>query len=279
MNVQQSLVLGVVQGLTEFIPVSSTAHLILAHSFSTGLTPSHPHTYDTFIQLGTVLPVLLYFWRDWLRLLQAAGRILRHRRVGKDREERMVVYLLVGSVPGGLAGLLLESRIERLADPGNRVAYLLIGIALIGVGLLMYAAERAGRRTRTIEHLRGPDAVLIGIAQACALFPGVSRSGATITAGLLAGFTREAAARFSFLLMTPIMLAATGYKGLKMLRGVEPMTGGEWAGMLLATVVAGVTGYFAIAFLLSWLRTRSLGIFALYRLLAGGFALCLYFLQ
>ena len=279
MNVQQSLVLGVIQGLTEFIPVSSTAHLILAQNFSTGLVPTHPHTYDTFIQLGTVIPVLIYFWREWLRLIQAAGRIVRNRRVGTDPDERMVKYLIFGSIPAGVVGLAFEDKIERFADPANKVALLCIGLALVVVGLLMWWAEHIGRKRRTIEHLGMPDALFVGCAQALALFPGVSRSGSTITAGLLAGMTREAAARFSFLLMTPIMLAATGYKGVKMLRGVEPMSGSEWAGMLLATVVAGITGYVAIAFLLNWLRNRSLGVFAVYRILVGGFAIGLYFYQ
>lgn len=271
--------LGVIQGLTEFIPVSSTAHLILAQSFSTGLTPTHAHTFDTFIQLGTVIPVLIYFWRDWLRLLVAAGRILRQRRVGKDQDERMVMYLVLGSLPAGILGLLLEKHIEKFADPSNKTAYLFIGLALIIVGGVMYFAERTGSKTRTLEHLRGADALAIGLAQAMALFPGVSRSGATMTAGLFAGFTREAAARYSFMLMTPIMLAATGYKFLKVITGKEPMDNSEIGSMLLAAVVAGITGYIAIAFLLNWLRTRSLGFFAVYRLLAGGFAICLYLFQ
>ncbi len=280
MNVQQSLVLGVIQGLTEFIPVSSTAHLILAQKvFSTGLQPRYPHTYDTFIQLGTVLPVLVYFWRDWLSLIRAGGRILKNRRVSRDLDERMVRYLFLGSIPAGVLGLLFEKKVEDLAKPENHSAYLFIGLALVLVGLLMWWADAVSRKARSIEHLRAPDAWLVGFAQAAALFPGVSRSGATMTAGLLAGLTREAAARFSFLLMTPIMLAATAYKGIKVLRGVEPMSAGEWGGMLLATAVAAVTGYLAIAFLLRWLRTRSVGVFALYRVVLGLFSIGLFFLQ
>lgn len=282
MDVQQSLVLGIIQGLTEFIPVSSTAHLILAPEV---LGIPHPraaiaHTYDTFIQIGTVIPVLLYFWRDWLKLLRALGRVVIKRRVTTDPDERMVKYLILGSIPAGVAGLAFEDQIETLSNPQKfSAAYLLIGLALIVVGLLMWWAEATSRKTRNIEHIRLPDAWLVGFAQALALFPGVSRSGSTITAGLLAGLTREAAARFSFLLMTPIMLAATGYKTVKVLFGSEPVSGGEWGGMLLAAAVAGVTGYFAIAFLLKWLRTRSLWGFAVYRILVGAFAIGLYFLQ
>jgi undecaprenyl-diphosphatase len=280
LNVQQSLVLGVIQGLTEFIPVSSTAHLILAQAFSTAYIPTHPHTYDTFIQLGTVLPVLVYFWRDWLNLIRAALRILKNRRISDDLDERMVKYLLLGSIPAGVAGLALEKHIEKFAEPATfPPAYLLIGGALIVVGVIMWWAEAVGKKTRDMEHLRMPDAWLVGIAQAMALFPGVSRSGATMTAGLFAGLTREAAARFSFLLMTPIMLAATAYKGIKVLKGVEPMSGDEWAGMLLAAAVAAVTGYAAIAFLLRYLRTRPLWVFSVYRIIVGVWAICMYFMS
>lgn len=281
MNVQQSLVLGLIQGLTEFIPVSSTAHLILAPQIL-NITPPRAeiaHTYDTFIQIGTVIPVLLYFWRDWVRLAQAGVRLVRRRGAAADADERMVKYLLLGSIPAGVAGLLLEKPIERLAQPGYAPGLLYIGAALIGMGLVMWWAESAGRQVRTLEHVRTPDAWFVGLAQALALFPGVSRSGSTITAGLFAGFTREAAARFSFLLMTPIMLAAAGYKALRMLRGSEPVTGAEWESMLLAAAVAAVTGYAAIAFLLGWLKTRSLGVFAVYRVLVGAFSIGLYFAQ
>jgi undecaprenyl-diphosphatase len=274
--------LGLVQGLTEFIPVSSTAHLILAPDILGIARPRAEiaHTYDTFIQIGTVIPVLIYFWRDWLNLLRAALRILQQRRIGDDLNERLVKYLLLGSIPAGVAGLLLEKHIERLAEPATfPPAYLIIGIGLIGMALVMWWVERISRKVRTLENLQMPDAWVVGFAQALALFPGVSRSGSTITAGLLTGLTREAAARFSFLLMTPVMLAATGYKALKLLRGSEQLTSGEWSGMLLATVVAGITGYVAIAFLLRFLRTRSLGWFAGYRIAVGAFCIGLFFMQ
>jgi len=283
LNVQQSLVLGLIQGLTEFIPVSSTAHLILAPQL---LSISEPrpeiaHTFDTCIQLGTVLPVLIYFRSDWASLLMGLFRVLKQRKVTQDPFERLAILLLLGSLPAGILGLAFEKKIEYLARPGEfPAAYLVIGISLILVGLLMVWSDRAGEKGRPLETVRTSDALLVGLAQAAALIPGVSRSGATMTAGLFAGLTREAAARFSFLLMTPIMLAATGYKGLKLaLQGPGALTSGEWSGMLLATVVAAVSGYGAIAFLLGWLRTRSLGAFALYRLLLGSFAIAYYFYQ
>jgi undecaprenyl-diphosphatase len=277
-DVWQSIVKGIVQGLTEFIPVSSTAHLILAPQVFPIAPPRAEiaHTYDTVIQVGTVIPVLFYFWREWLRLLQAGGLIVRRFRVSDDQDERMVTYLVVGSIPAGVLGLLLERRVARMADPANVDAFLYIGLALIGVGILMWLVELSSRKARTIENLTMADAVMIGLAQAAALFPGVSRSGATITAGLFIGLTREAAARYSFLLMTPILLAATAYKGYTALRGEHPPTPAEWQSILLATVVSAITGYLAIAFLLGWLRTRSLGLFALWRIVAGTFSLGLY---
>lgn len=280
MNVQQSLVLGIIQGLTEFLPVSSTAHLILAHDLGAAPPSEHAHTFDTFIQIGTVFPVLLYFWRDWLELGRAAVRVARRGvRFTSDKHERMVLLLIIGSIPAGVLGLLLEKYIEPLADPANVTAKLLIGCALIGVGILMLWAERTSAQNRGTSRIGPADALIVGLAQASALFPGVSRSGATITAGLVVGLTREAAARFSFLLMTPVMFAATGYKGFKVLRGIEPLSAGEWQSMLIATVVAAITGYFAIAFLIGWLRTRSLGFFALYRFAVGAWAIGLYFMQ
>jgi undecaprenyl-diphosphatase len=275
-------VLGIIQGLTEFIPVSSTAHLILAPEVF-GIAPLRDdiaHTYDTFIQIGTVLPVLLYFWRDWLKIIAAGWRVVRHWSVANDPDERMAVCLMVGSVPAGAAGLLLEKHVELLAQPQRfPPAYLCIGGALVLVGILMWVVENAGRKSREIEHLRWPDALLMGIAQAVAIWPGVSRSGATMTAGLMLGLTREAAARFSFLMMAPIMVAAAGYKATKIIGGHEHLTAGEWAGMLLATAVAAVTGYVAIAFLLRWLRTRTLAFFSAYRIVLGAFVIGLYFLQ
>lgn len=283
MDYRQSLVLGIIQGLTEFLPVSSTAHLILAPQIL-NIRPPRPeiaHTYDTFIQIGTVIPVLWYFWADWLKLLQGALRIVRRRRIlAEDQDERMVKYLILGSIPAGVAGLLFEDKIEMLAEPQKfPPALLFIGSALIVVGLVMWWAEGFGRKSRDVEHIRMPDVWLMGIAQALALWPGVSRSGSTMTAGLFAGLTREAAARFSFLLMAPIMFAATGYKLLKMLRGHEQLTSGEWGSMLLATLVAAITGYLAIRFLLSWLRTRTLASFAIYRIALGAFVIGLYLMQ
>jgi undecaprenyl-diphosphatase len=282
LDVRQSLVWGIIQGLTEFLPVSSTAHLILAPQLLSvpGPRAEIAHAYDTFIQIGTVIPVLIYFWHDWLKLLQAAGRILTRFSVKDDPEERMVVYLVLATIPAGVLGLALNKYVEPLGDPGTfPPAYLVIGAALIAVGVVMWWAESTSRKSRDIEHLRMPDAILMGFAQALALWPGVSRSGSTITAGLFAGLTREAAARFSFLLMVPIMFAASGFKLYKLLKGGTPVSHDELLGMLLAAMTAAIVGFFAIVFLLKWVRTRSLQVFAWYRILLGAFVIGLYFVQ
>ncbi len=282
MNVQQSLVLGIIQGLTEFLPISSTAHLILVPKlFSTGLEPRAEirHTYETIIQSGTLLAVLVYFWRDWLNMAKAAAGMAVRRKI-ETLDERMVVYLVLGSIPAGILGLLFESKVEDLAQPEKTpIAYLVLGGALVIFGIVMWLVEAGSKRTRDLEHVRMPDALLIGFAQALALIPGVSRSGATMTAGLAMGFTRDAAARFSFLLSTPIMLAATGYKLLKVFKGPGLMTSDEMSGMLLATVVAAISGYFAIWGLLKWLRTRPLWVFSIYRIAVGAFVIGFYFYQ
>lgn len=282
MDVPQSLVLGAIQGLTEFIPISSTAHLILAPHVLPIEAPREEiaHTYDTIIQIGTVIPVLIYFRREWAQYLRALLRWVLGRGEADDPDIKMVQFLLLGSIPAVIAGLAFNDAVESLADPNNRYALLCIGVMMIVVGVLMWLAELLGRRVRTLERAGRLDALLIGLAQAIALIPGTSRSGATITAGLALGFQREAAARFSFLLMTPIMLAATGYKMAKLI--LEPggrMNSGEWTGLALATVIAALTGYAAIVFLLGWLRTRSMGVFCLYRFIVGAFCLGLFFVQ
>lgn len=277
--------MGVIQGLTEFIPVSSTAHLIIAPQFLPITRPDEAiaHAYDTIIQSGTLFAALAYFWKDWTRILAALGRIIRNRGIdSKDLDERMVRYLILGSIPAGVLGLILEKKIDEIADPDKHVwAWLVLGAGLIGMGIVMWVVDANSRKTRDIENLKTPDALFIGCAQALALFPGVSRSGSTITAGLFTGLTREAAARFSFLLMTPIMIAATGYKLLGLLMGKhgEHVPSEAWGSMILATIVAGITGYLVIGFLLGWLRTRSLMFFVTWRLAVGALCVGMYFMQ
>ncbi len=262
MSILAAVLMGLVQAVTEFLPVSSTAHLLLAGELlGQGLEDPRFRAFVTIIQSGTTLAVLVYFRSDLWRLADAALRALRDRRPLGTPDARLAWYIVLGTLPAGLAGLLLERRIEAL---GNAV----IAFSLVFWGLVMALAERYARHRRDLEALGPADALAIGVGQALALVPGTSRSGATITTGMLLGFTRETAARFSFLLSAPIILGAGAYKlkkALPMLRG-EP----DWRNAtLVGTVVAGIAGYLVIGWLLRYLRTRTTYVFVAWRLALG----------
>lgn len=241
------------QGLTEFLPVSSSAHLVLVPWAVGWADPGL--TFDVVVHLGTLGALLLYFGADLAALA---------RRVASAAPEgtRLLLALAVGTVPGAAAGYFGKGFFEGLFSRPDWV-----GVFLLGTAALLTVAEWTGRRTRSLEELGPIEAVWIGLAQAVAIAPGISRSGATIAAGLLLGFTREAAARFSFLLAIPIIFGAGVYQFLGLrLTGGAPV---PWAPLATGFVAALVTGYAAIGMLLRYLRTRSLSPFALYCLLLG----------
>jgi undecaprenyl-diphosphatase len=279
LSIWSAIILGIVQGLTEYIPVSSTAHLILAQDLGVRgpADPQIAHAFDTIIQFGTLLPVLIYFRAEWAQLLKGLLRVITQGRITRDPHERMAVLVVIASIPALVFGALLNQRVEAIADVADHPAgYAVIGSALIAVGLLMWWIDCVSRKRRTEAQLTRVDAVLVGLAQSVALVPGVSRSGATITAGLLAGLTREAAARFSFLISVPVMLAAVAFKTLKMLRGHAAVAGSDWLALAAGILVAAAVGYLSIAFLLNYLRRHSLGVFAWYRVMVGLFLIGLY---
>lgn len=262
MGLLESVLLGVVQALTEFLPVSSTAHLLVAGELM-GYHLSDPlfRAYVAIIQTGTTIAVLVYFRRDIGRLTAAALRSIARGRPLETPDSRLAWYIALGTLPAGVAGLLLEERIEAL---GN---WVMVG-SLVVLGLVLLLAERLARHERAVESATWRDALLVGIGQAVALVPGSSRSGCTITAGMLLGFTREAAARFSFLLSVPIILAAGGYKLVK----TVPVLRGEPAWVtatLVGTAVSAVAGYLVIGWLLGWLRTRTTYVFVAWRIAAA----------
>jgi undecaprenyl-diphosphatase len=262
MNLLEAAVLGVVQALTEFLPVSSTAHLLVfGELFGQSLADDRFRAFVTIIQTGTTLAVIFYFRHDLWRLLEAAvGGLAAGKPLGTP-EARLAWLLVVGTIPAAVAGKLLERRIEAL---GNAI----IAVSLVVWGLVLLAAERWSKRRRTIADVALGDAVAIGVGQALALVPGTSRSGATITAGIALGLVRQDAARFSFLLSVPITLGAGLYK----LRKVLPALRGEpgWAAATaVGTLVSLVAGYFVIGWLLGYLRTRTTYLFVAWRLAAG----------
>jgi undecaprenyl-diphosphatase len=262
MSLVSAALFGLLQALTEFLPVSSTAHLLvfgelLGHS----LDDPRFRAFVTIIQAGTTLAVLIYFRADIARLVMAAALGLARGRPLGTPEARLGWYIVLGTVPAAVAGKLLERRIEAL---GNWV----IAGSLVVLGVVLLAAERLASHRRRVEDVGPGDALLIGVAQALALVPGSSRSGTTITGGMLLGFTREAAARFSFLLSVPITLAAGAYK----LWSTVPDLRGEAAwtvATVVGTVVSAVAGYLVIDWLLAWLRTRTTYVFVAWRIVAG----------
>jgi undecaprenyl-diphosphatase len=254
----QAIVLGFVQGITEFLPISSTAHLRIVPAILGWEDPGAAFTAVT--QLGTMAAILVFFRADIVRILVAWARGLRDPEIRQSLDSRLGWYVLVGTIPIGIFGLAFRDQIET----GARNLHL-IGTTLIALGLVLLYAEHVSKRNRGVESLTMRDGILIGVAQACALIPGVSRSGATISAGLLRGFDRVAAARYSFLLSVPAVVLS----GLFELRKVGENGSPGVAATVIATIVAFVSGYVAIAWLLRFLGTHSLGVFVIYRVALG----------
>lgn len=271
MTVLQAIVLGIVQGLTEFLPISSSGHLILVPwLFDWHVLLEDPElnkTFDVALHLGTFFSLLVYFWRDIGRLLAAWWRTLTRRCV--DSTEGKVAWLIILSMlPAAAAGVLLEDVIvNTLGKP-----WMIAGLMIVFAGV-MYAIDRLARHERTMEQMSWVDALLIGVAQALALAPGVSRSGVTMVTGLALRLTREAAARFSFLMSIPIIGGAAAYKGLDIAReGLPPGTTMPFA---VGIASAALSGFAAIWFLLAYLRRHDFTPFVIYRLAVGVGALLL----
>jgi len=257
-----AVLLGLVQGATEFLPVSSTAHLLVVGEFlGQRLSDGRFRAFVAIIQIGTTLAVIAYFRRELWALLRAGVASLLRGRPLETADARLAWLVALGTVPAAVLGKLLERRIEAL---GNGV----IAFSLVAWGLLLLLAERVARHQRDVASVGVGDALAIGVGQALALVPGTSRSGATITTGMFLGLTREAAARFSFLLSVPITLGAGLYK----LRKVLPALEGEPAWRIataVGTVVSFLFGLLVIAWLLHWMRTRTTLLFVAWRIAAG----------
>ncbi len=272
----QAIVLAVIQALTEFLPISSTAHLILFPWLLKWREPGL--SFDVALHAGTLLAVLLYFFQTWLTFLLCGLGMHYPSRAGAEevqRNRRMFWYMAVGTIPAGLLGFFFHHQIE-----DNLRRPVIIGTALIGVGLLMWWADARPRLTRQLENSNFGDAVSIGIAQAFALLPGVSRSGITITTGLFRGMTRDAATRFSFLLSAPVIAGAVAKELPKLIKlhhagGLElPLST-----LALSIAVSGLLGVLVIAFFLRYLQVRTLKVFVVYRIVFGIIVLLLAFLH
>jgi undecaprenyl-diphosphatase len=238
----EAMILGIVQGLTEFLPVSSTAHLILLPWFFHWTGELDTLTFDVALHAGTLLSLVICFWKDWIELVL--------------HKHKLFMLIVMASVPAGIAGVLLGDLIEHaLRSP------LVIAVSLVVFGSVMLVAEKMNK-TRTVDNINITDAFMIGLAQAVALIPGVSRSGITISAGLFRGLEREASARFSFLLSTPVIAGATLLHARKLLKtGVDH----NMSLFLIGFVAAAVSGFAAITLLMRFLKKHPLNAFAYYR--------------
>jgi undecaprenyl-diphosphatase len=263
-TILQAIVIGVVQGLTEFLPISSSAHLILLPRLL-GWDDAFLNSpaFVVMLHMGTLAALLVYFWRDLLRYAAAGLAALRERRIGADPDRRLAMLLAASVIPAALVGVALEE----FVDSFFRENLLAVTVLLVIGGGLLFLAERAARHDRQMHQLRLRDALAIGLAQALALFPGISRSGITIAAGLFLGLERPAAARFAFLMGTPIIAGAGLWKMRELLDGTvgafDPLV------LLAGMAAAGLSGLAAIAVLLAFLRRFSTDVFVLYRV---GFA-------
>ncbi len=267
MTVWQAIVLGIIQGATEFLPVSSSGHLVLV-PWLLGW-PAGGLAFDAVLHVGTAVAVVAYFWRDWVRLLRGGWFVLRSRDF-RHADGRVLVFIVVASIPAGVVGLTLEDFFEGIfANPPAAAAFLLVTAALLT------AAERLGAPRRLLAGMEWPDAVTIGLAQALAIFPGISRSGATISAGLWRDFRREEAARFSFLMATPVIVAAGAKQILDL--AAEGALAALSVTLVPGFLAAAAVGYMCIWWLLKHLRQRRLYGFAVYCAAAGVFCLLVAF--
>ena len=270
MSILEAIILGLIQGLTEFIPVSSTAHLTLAGKWMNLIDPQHPDQWTAFvavIQLGTLIAVVFYFWSDIIKII--AGFITANlaKLSGRSADESQKEYatlgwlIIIGTLPIAVVGLLFKHQIEGMLTKDLRI----IAGSLIGLAILLTISEITASQRRGIKNLRISDAIIVGGAQVLALIPGSSRSGSTITGGLFAGLKRETAARFSFLLSIPAV-AASGL--LELPKALHSLNSG-WAAIAVATIVSAVSGYFSIAFLLRYLQRHTTYAFVAYRIALG----------
>jgi len=273
-NILHAIVLGAIQGIAEFLPISSSAHLVIAqNALHWQAGEQEKLFFDVLLHLGTLIALVAYFWRDWRDMIKA------NIELGKqtDRSEAELAALkaksmplwpiIAASIPGALFGVLLEKKMDKVHDPR------LIGAAMIGLAILLFIADRRSvREGRSMQKVTMKDWLTVGLAQALAVVPGVSRSGITITAGLFCGLKREAAARFSFLLGAPIIFGAAVWE----LRKFGQIDHSQWPAFIAGLLTSAIVGYLCIGFLMEYLKKRSMTLFVVYRILFGITIICVY---
>lgn len=271
-TILQAILLGLIQGATEFIPVSSSAHLIIVPWLFGWKDPALTSlTFDVALHIGTLVAVLAFFASDWIRLIKAWFMSVKERKVGTDPDRRLAWFVVIGTIPGAIAGILFESKIDVLFhQPGVPIqasAMLVMAVIIAVMGAALLIADRMARHLADLKGLSLKNVLIIGFSQAFAIFPGVSRSGSTITAGLALGLKREAAAKFSFLLSAPI-IAGAGLKSLyEIYSGLKTGAIAQTDLLLfpIGFIAAAVSGYLCIRFLLNYLQKHSTAVFVYYR--------------
>ncbi len=258
MTIIHAFVLGIIQGLTEFIPVSSTAHLLIAQKLLGIPSDNAIFAFLVLVQLGTTLALIVYFWRDLISLIRAF-----FARPFSTPENRLAWYIIIATIPALIAGVLLKNAVQSLF----RTPLLEAGIRLLAAAILLSLAELLGHRTRSLDSMNWLDALIVGLFQVLAIFPGVSRSGTTISAGMIREFDRPSSARFAFLMSIPVLVAAGAYESLDVLK--LPHLASFLPFVATGLIVAAVVGWFSIRWLLNYLNRHSLYLFAAYCGLLG----------
>jgi undecaprenyl-diphosphatase len=274
LNLLDAILLGIIQGLSEFLPISSTGHLTLAGKLLNLISEEHPEHWTAFIaviQLGTLLAVLVYFWKDLIAIIKDffQDNLVKPVKYSEQKINSKLGWLIIiGTIPVVVIGLLFKDAIEGVLTKNLYV----IAASLIILALILALAEKIAKFRKDLENITIFDSIIIGTAQALSLIPGSSRSGTTITAGLFVGLNREAAARFSFLLSVPAVLASGA---LQLYEAVKFIDQTMAVNIIVATIVSGISGYLAIDFLLKYLKKNTTFIFVYYRLALGVFILIL----
>lgn len=261
MELIRAIVLGIVQGLTEFLPVSSTGHIVIVnrlfHASGVGFVKL-----DVFLHAGTLAALLLYFWKDWVDLIKSAVHGIAKGKLFINSKAKLFWLIIIGTIPGGLAGKLLEKKIDKFAETNKGI--LTIAIALTIMAFVLYLADRKTTHKRSEDSLNIWDGIIIGIAQAVALIPGVSRSGSTISTGLFLNLKREDSVRFTFLLSVPIILGGFILEELELHKIHQSLLGGKTE--LVGFLTAAVVGYFCIKYFLAYIRRKNFTPFVIYRI-------------
>ncbi len=270
MNIIQALILGIVQGLTEFLPISSSAHLVLVPFFLNWKMPEdQAFAFDVLVQLGTLVAVIIYFWRDLVAIFKSWISGIAKRRPFTEPSARMGWFLILASIPAGLLGLAIKPMVEAaFSSP------IFTGIALLLTAVLLFTAEKVSKRSRSLEEMRWLDALWMGVFQALSIFPGISRSGATIAGGMFRHLDRKSAGKFSFWMSIPVMLAAGGLGTLDLLK--IPNLFSFLPVVAIGFMTAGIVGYLAIHWFLSFMMRHSLRAFAFYCLMVGGITILIW---